>query len=87
MDAQRNDRRGDLIPAIVTLIVAVVGTAGILFNNFGPSNASQDSGAARMITAAAVARAGAIEIPSEPLTGQQRRRRNPAVPFASRSSA
>ena len=70
MHAQRKDRRGDLIAAIVTLIVAVVGTAGILLNNLGPANDSQASGNARMITAAAVSRAGAIEIPSEPPAGR-----------------
>ena len=87
MHAQRNDRRGDLIPAIVTVIVAVVGTAGILLNDFGPGNDSHGNGNARMVTAAAVARAGAIEIPSEPPTGQQPERREPAVPFASGRSA
>ena len=66
MHAQRNERRGDVIPAIVTVIVAVVAMAGILFNDFGPGNGSQDSGNAR-ITAA---KAGAIEIPSEPSAGQ-----------------
>ena len=70
MHAQRKNRRGDVIPAIVTLIVVVVGTAGILLNDFGPANDSQASGKARMITAAAVSRAGAIEIPSEPPAGQ-----------------
>jgi hypothetical protein len=70
MHAQRKDRRGDAIPVIVTVIVAVVGTAGILFNDFDPGNGSQGSGNARMITAAAVSRAGAIEIPSEPPAGQ-----------------
>jgi len=62
--AQRSDRRGDLKPAIVALIIAVVGTAGILLDDFGPGNASQGGRNARMITAAAVSRAGAIEIPS-----------------------
>lgn len=65
MHSQRKVLRGDLIPAIVTLIVAVVGTAGILLDHFSPG-ASQSSSNARMITAAAVSRAGAIEIPSEP---------------------
>ena len=64
--AQKKGARGDLIPVIVTVIVAVVGTAGILLDNLGPGNDSQGSGDARMITAAAVSRAGAIEIPSEP---------------------
>jgi uncharacterized membrane protein len=63
--AQRKDRRGDLIPVIATAIVAIVGTAGILIN-LGSGNDSQGSGDATMITAAAVSRAGAIEIPSEP---------------------
>jgi hypothetical protein len=65
MHAQRNDRRGDLIPVIVAAIVAVVGTAAILFNDFGPSNDSQGGGNG-MVTAAAVSRAGAIVIPSGP---------------------
>jgi hypothetical protein len=55
-----------VIPPIVTLIVAAAGMAGILLNDFGPGNASQGSGNARMITAVAVSRGGAIEIPSEP---------------------
>ena len=87
MHAQRNDRRGGLIPAIVTVIVAVVGTAGILFNNFGPGSDSHGSRNARMVTAAAVARAGAIEIPSEPPAGRQPERREPVVPSASGRSA
>ena len=87
MHAQRNDRRGDLRPAIVTVIVAVVGTAGILFNNFGPGSDSHGGRNARMVTAAAVARAGAIEIPSEPPAGQQAKRRKPALLLAPGSSA
>jgi hypothetical protein len=71
MHAQRKDRRGDLIPVIVVAaFVAVVGQTVILFNDFGPSNDSQGSGSATMITAAVVSRAGAIEIPSEPPAGQ-----------------
>jgi hypothetical protein len=69
--AQTKNRRGDL-PVIVTVIVAVVGTAGIL-NNLRPGNDSQDSGNARMITSAAVSRVGAIEIPSEPPAGWRQR--------------
>jgi hypothetical protein len=64
MQAQRKDRRGDLIPVIVAAIVAVVGTGAILFNDFGPDNNSLGSGNG-MITAAAVSRAGAIVIPSD----------------------
>jgi hypothetical protein len=70
MHAQREDRRSDVIPAIVTVFVAVVAMAGIVFTDFGPGNGSQGNGNARMITAAAVSRAGATEIPSEPPAGQ-----------------
>jgi uncharacterized membrane protein len=64
--AQRTDRRGELVPLIVTVVVAVAGTVGILLSNLDLGNDSQGSSTARMITAAAVSRAGAIEIPSEP---------------------
>ena len=70
MHAQRNDSRSDAIPAIVAIVVAVLGIAGILFEDFSPGNGSQDSGRARMITSAAVSRAGAIEIPSGPTAGR-----------------
>jgi hypothetical protein len=86
MHAQRKDRRGEFIPAIVTVIVAVVGTAGILFNNFGPGSDSHGSRNARMVTAAAVARAGAIEIPSAPPAGPQTKRPKTVVLFAPGSS-
>src|ERR1700752_4418358 len=45
--AQTRKRCGDLIPVIVTVIVAVVAMAGIL-NNLRPGNDSQDGGKARM---------------------------------------
>ena len=51
------------IPVIVALIVAVVGQAVILFGDFGPSSHPHGGG---MITAAAVTRAGATEIPAGP---------------------
>jgi hypothetical protein len=50
---------------MLAALIAIASTAGILFDDFGPSNASQDSGTATMIAAAAVSRAGAIETPSE----------------------
>jgi hypothetical protein len=50
---------------LVTAFVAVVGTAVILFNNLNPDTDPQAVDKARAITAAAVSRAGAIEIPSE----------------------
>ncbi|KRR03326.1 hypothetical protein CP49_09825 [Bradyrhizobium valentinum] len=62
-------RRGDLLPVILTVIVAVVGTAGIL-KNLRPGNDSQGDDA-RMITSAAVSRVGAIEILSEPPAGRR----------------
>jgi hypothetical protein len=69
MQAQRKNRRGDLIPVMVAAIVAVVGTGAILFNDFGPDNNSLGNGDG-MITAAAVSRAGAIVIPSESGAGR-----------------
>jgi hypothetical protein len=65
MAIQSKHGNGDLRPAIVAAIVAIASAAGIIFDDFGPSNASQDGGRARMITAEAASRAGAIEIPSE----------------------
>ena len=70
MDAQRMNRRGDLMPAVITAIVAVVCTAVILLIDFDPGSGSIGNGGARMITAAAVARAGAIAIPSGPPAGR-----------------
>ena len=64
MDHQIIDRHG-LMPVIVAVIVAVVGTTAILLNHFGPGLDSQD-GNSGMITAAAASRAGAIVIPSQP---------------------
>src|SRR5260370_15345985 len=63
--AQTKNRRDDLIPVIVTVIVAVVGTAGIL-NNLRPVIDSHDSDQTRMITSPTEFRVGAIELPSEP---------------------
>ena len=63
MHAQRK------VPMLVAAIVAVVGQTVILLNDFGPGNDSQGSGNAKMITAAAVSRAGAIEIPSQTPAG------------------
>jgi hypothetical protein len=61
--SQKTVFRGDSTPVVITLIVAVVGTAGILLNDLGTDNHSQGSNAS-MITAAAVAKAGAIQTPS-----------------------
>jgi hypothetical protein len=56
-------------PVLVAAIIAVMGQAVILLNDFGPGNASQASGNATMVSAAAVSRAGATEIPSAPPAG------------------
>ena len=58
------------LPMLVAAFVAVVGQAVILFNDFGTGNDSQNSVSARMITAAAVSRAGAIEILPKPAAGR-----------------
>jgi hypothetical protein len=68
MQAQRKDSRRDAIPAMIAMIVAILGMAGILFEDFDPGNGSLDSGNARTTTA--VSRAGSIEIPSGPPAGQ-----------------
>jgi hypothetical protein len=65
MRVQKRNRQVDLIP-VIAACVAIVGQAVILGNEFGPGSDLQGNGSARMITAAAVSRAGAIEIPSEP---------------------
>jgi len=70
MQTQRQDRRSGLKPVILAAIVAVVGQIVILFNDLGVGNDSQGRGNARMITAAVVSRAGAIEIPSESPAGR-----------------
>jgi len=58
MHAQR------IVPMLLTAFVAVVGIVVILFNDFNSDTESPAGGKARAITAAAVSRAGAIEIPS-----------------------
>jgi hypothetical protein len=65
MRIENKYRNSLLSPAFGAAIIAIASTAAILFSDFGPGNASQDRDAARMITAAAVSKAGAIEIPSE----------------------
>jgi hypothetical protein len=66
MQVRRKDRLGDWIPALLIAIIAVVCTAGVALDVFS-LNDSRSSSDARMITAAALSRAGAIEAPSEPL--------------------
>jgi hypothetical protein len=66
MRIQSKYRNVTLSPVIVAVIVAIASTAGILFDDFGSRKASQSSATARMITAAAASRAGAIATPSQP---------------------
>jgi hypothetical protein len=68
MDTQSKSLHRSLRPVIICAIIAIGATAGILFNDFGPSSAPQDGRTASMVTAAAISRAGAIEIPSKPAT-------------------
>lgn len=70
MQAQRNDRRGNSTFAIVAAFIAVVGQAVVLFDDFGAGNNLHHSVSARMITAAALSRAGAIEILPKPAAGR-----------------
>jgi hypothetical protein len=90
MHTQGNDRRGDRVPAIVTAIVAVVGTAGVVLIEFGPGDGSKGSDNARIFTAAAVARAAQSRFrPSRWPTGREPKHRNAAIlavtqPFYSR---
>jgi hypothetical protein len=70
MDAQRNDRHGNLTIAIVAACAALVGQAVVSLDDFGSGNNSQRSDSARMVTAAAVSKAGAIETWPEPGAGR-----------------
>jgi hypothetical protein len=77
MHAQRK------VPVLIAAIVAVVGQTVILFNDFGPGNNSKGSGNTKMVTALAVSRAGAVEIPSVPPGGRSASRQagETAVPY------
>jgi hypothetical protein len=70
MYEESKERHDHAIPAMAAVIVAVLGMAGILYQDLSPANGSQLSGNAAKITAAAVSRAGAIQIPSQPRAGQ-----------------
>jgi hypothetical protein len=70
MHARRDDRRSNVMPVILTVIIAVVSTAGVVLGIFVPRNDAQGGRSAAMITAATLSKAGAIQTPSEPLTGR-----------------
>jgi hypothetical protein len=59
----RRRTRVQISPAMIAVIVAVVGQAAILLNDFGSGNHQQSNDA---VTVAAVRKAGAIEIPEGP---------------------
>ena len=65
MSVHRKGKRGESTPVIVAAVVAAVGIAAILFKDFGPGSNSLGSGDG-MITASALARAGAFALPTEP---------------------
>ena len=69
MQAQQTDSHRPSMPVMIAVVVAIVGQAAILFNDFGASNGSRRGGNPSMISAAAVSRAGATEIPSAPPFG------------------
>src|SRR5882757_8299853 len=65
MSVHRKGKREGATPVIVVGVVAAVGIATILFKDFGPGSNSLGSGDG-MITASALARAGAFALPTEP---------------------
>jgi hypothetical protein len=69
MQAQRRDTRR-MTPVMIAVLVAIAGQAAILLNDFGAGNGSSGDGKASVITAAAVSRAGAIQLPSVPLAAR-----------------
>ena len=60
----------DQMLVILTVIIAVVSTAGVVLDIFVPRNDAQDGRSATMFTAATLSKAGAIETPSQLLVGR-----------------
>jgi hypothetical protein len=60
---------------LVAALVAVSGEAVVIFNDINPYDNPRDFANARIITASAVSRAGAIETPSPPPGGPHSGRR------------
>jgi hypothetical protein len=65
MSAHRKDRHGDLVPAIVAGLIALICSISIYWMDFGPGADAQGSGNG-MITASVLSRAGAVSFPTEP---------------------
>ena len=79
MQAPSKSRRADLVPVTVAAVIAVVGTAILLFMDFAPDNEVQPAGIS-MIAASVAERAGAIALPTDTATqpgapGAEQRRR------------
>ncbi len=67
MRAPSKNRRADLLPVTVAAVIAVVGTAILLFMNFAPDNEVKPDGIS-MIAASVAERAGAIALPTDTTT-------------------
>jgi len=67
IQAPRKNRRADLVSVTVAAVIAVVGTAILLFMDFAPNNEVQPAGIS-MIAASVAERAGAIALPTDATT-------------------
>jgi hypothetical protein len=65
MHSDRQDSFDGLRPVMISALVALVVSASLVLMDFGPASGSQGHGGG-MITAAAVARAGAVALPAAP---------------------
>jgi hypothetical protein len=65
MHAHSKDNREAFGPVRAAIVIAVVGAATLFFTVFAPKNDIQH-GDNNMITAAAIGRAGATALPTEP---------------------
>ena len=65
MSAHLKDRHPDLVPMLVAGLIAVVGSVGIFWMDFGPGNDAPGSNDG-MITASVLSRSGATSRPTEP---------------------
>ena len=63
MQTPKKNARGHLVPFVIAVAVAVVGTAALFFLEFGTKNEVARDGIS-MVTSAAADRAGAIALPT-----------------------